>query len=184
MSTTVTGLVGFGSLVLGLGLGCAAASSRQMPDTLTRLDGTLMPGSELDGKVVLVVNVASKCGFTTQYDALQALYVKYKDQGLVVLGVPCNQFGAQEPGEGSEIQSFCRLNYGVSFPLLEKQQVNGKGRSALYKYLIGRRTPVLWNFEKFLIGRDGKVVERFRSMTAPDSSKLIKAVERALAAGH
>ena len=157
-------------------------AGQQMPDTLTLLDGSPMPSADLDGKVVLVVNVASKCGFTPQYDGLQALHEKYDAQGLVILGVPCNQFGAQEPGTSEDIQSFCRLNHGVSFPLLQKQDVNGKGRSALFQYLIGRGTPVLWNFEKFLIGRDGQVVRRYRSVTGPGSGKLVKAVEKALAA--
>ena len=174
------GWLGIGSLVFALGFGCAAAAEPQMPESMTRLDGTSMPASELSGKVVLVVNVASKCGFTSQYDGLQAMYDKYKDQGLVIVGVPCNQFGSQEPGKSEEIQSFCRINYGVNFPLLEKQNVNGSDRSALYQFLIGKGTPVLWNFEKFLVGRDGQVIDRFRSMTAPDSKKLIKAVEKAL----
>jgi glutathione peroxidase len=183
MGAITTGWLGLGSMMMALGLGCAATARNPMPEGLTKLDGSMLQTSDLDGKVVMVVNVASKCGFTKQYDGLQALHEKYQDQGLVILGVPCNQFGAQEPGKAEEIQSFCRLNYGVSFPLLDKQDVNGSGRSPLYKFLIGRGTPVLWNFEKFLIGRDGKVMDRFRSMTAPKSSKLVKAVEKGLAQG-
>jgi glutathione peroxidase len=183
MGAITTGWLGLGSMMMALGFGCAATARNPMPEGLTKLDGSMLQTSDLDGKVVMVVNVASKCGFTKQYDGLQALHEKYQDQGLVILGVPCNQFGAQEPGKAEEIQSFCRLNYGVSFPLLDKQDVNGSGRSPLYKFLIGRGTPVLWNFEKFLIGRDGKVMDRFRSMTAPKSSKLVKAVEKGLAQG-
>lgn len=177
------GWLGLGSMIMAFGLGCAATARNPLPEGLTKLDGSKLQTADLDGKVVMVVNVASKCGFTKQYDGLQALHEKYQDQGLVILGVPCNQFGAQEPGKAEEIQSFCRLNYGVSFSLLDKQDVNGSDRSPLYKFLIGRGTPVLWNFEKFLIGRDGKVMDRFRSTTAPDSSKLIKAVEKGLAKG-
>lgn len=157
-----------------------SASASEMPATLTLLNGETAESSQWKGKVQLYVNVASRCGFTSQYDGLQALWTKYKEQGLVVVGVPCNQFGSQEPGKSEEIQSFCRINYGVDFPLLEKQNVNGSKRSALYDYLLKGRTPVLWNFEKVLVGRDGKVIDRFRSATAPDDDKLIKAIETAL----
>jgi len=183
IGSTTLGWLGLSSMALAVGVGCAALGGPEIPEALMQLDGTPMPTSELDGKVVLVVNVASKCGLTPQYEQLQAVHEKYKDQGLVVLGAPCNQFGSQEPGGPEEIQSFCKMNYGVTFSLLEKQNVNGKNRSPLYKFLIRRGTPVLWNFEKFLIGRDGKVITRFRSVTAPDSKKMIKAVETALAAG-
>ena len=139
------------------------------------------------GKVTLVVNVASKCGFTTQYDGLEKLYEKYKDRGLVVLGAPCNQFGGQEPGKPEEIASFCRLTYGVSFPMLAKQDVNGPAQSALFKWLIGSpagaSSSVKWNFEKFLIGRDGNVIGRWRSVTTPDSGELVGAIEAALGVG-
>ena len=177
------GWIGLGSLMLTFGVGCATRAVNVIPDTLTRLDGSALASSELQDKVLLVVNVASKCGFTSQYDGLQALHEKYESQGLVILGVPCNQFGSQEPGKAEEIVSFCRYNYGVTFPLLEKQEVNGSGRSALYKFLLNGRTPVMWNFEKVLVGKDGKVIDRFRSATAPDSKKLIKAIEKALAQG-
>jgi len=159
-----------------------SASAQTMPDKLTLLNGDAVETSAWDGKVVLYVNVASKCGFTPQYDGLQALWTEMKDKGLVIVGVPCNQFGSQEPGQGEQIQSFCRINYGVDFPLLEKQDVNGKGRSALYQYLLaGFKTPVAWNFEKVLVGRDGKVIDRYRSATSPDSDKLRAAIEKALA---
>ena len=153
---------------------------------LTALSGSALPEADLAGKVVLFVNVASKCGYTPQYDGLQKLWLDLKDRGLVVVGVPCNQFGGQEPGTSTEIESFCKLNYGVDFPLLEKQAVNGGDRSALYDYLIGSPagggTNVKWNFEKFLVGRDGAVVARFPSSVAPDSPELRGAIEAALAA--
>jgi len=178
---------GMGACVMMMGLalplGMARAARPAMPDSLTRLDGTDMPTADLEGKVLLFVNVASKCGFTPQYEGLQNLHETYKDQGLVILGVPCNQFGSQEPGSAGEIKQFCSLNFGVSFGMLQKQDVNGDARSALYNHLIGGGIRVLWNFEKFLIGRDGAVVDRFRSVTAPDSSKFIKAIEKALAQG-
>jgi len=151
---------------------------------LISLSGEELPSDTLAGKVVLFVNVASCCGFTKQYDGLQALYEKYEKQGLVVVGVPCNQFGNQEPGSAEEIQSFCRMNYGVEFPLLEKQEVNGSGRSALYTALIespaGKGKDVKWNFEKFLVGRDGAVIERFGSTTKPSDSGLASKIEAAL----
>lgn len=151
---------------------------------LVALDETPLPPETVAGKVVLVVNVASKCGFTTQYDGLEKMYAKYKDRGLVVLGAPCNQFGGQEPGKPEEIASFCRLTYGVSFPMLSKQDVNGPAQSALFKWLIGSpaggSSSVKWNFEKFLIGRDGNVIGRWRSVTTPDSAELIGAIEAAL----
>lgn len=159
-----------------------SASAQTMPDTLTLLNGDSFKTSEWDGKVVLYVNVASQCGFTPQYDGLQSLWTEMKDKGLVIVGVPCNQFGSQEPGKGEEIQSFCRINYGVDFPLLEKQNVNGKERSPLYQYLLASfKTPVAWNFEKVLVGRDGKVIDRYRSATGPDSDKLREAIQKALA---
>jgi glutathione peroxidase len=151
---------------------------------LTRLDGTALPASELAGKAVLFVNVASKCGYTPQYEGLQALWQAKKDQGLVVVGVPSNQFGAQEPGTKEEIATFCKLNYGVTFPLLEKQDVNGAGRSALYQWLVtsptGAGADVKWNFEKFLVDKTGKVVGRFPSKVAPNDPALVKAIDAAL----
>jgi len=125
------------------------------------------------GKVLLIVNVASKCGFTPQYEGLEALYKKYKDQGLVVLGFPCNQFGSQEPGSEAEIQNFCRVNFGVTFPMFSKINVNGEETHPLYRYLKSEQPGILgseaikWNFTKFLINREGNVVERFGSSTKP-----------------
>ena len=129
--------------------------------------------SEYKGKVLLIVNVASKCGYTKQYSGLQALYEKYKDQGLVVLGFPCNQFANQEPGTDAEILSFCQVNFGVTFPLFKKIKVNGKDADPLYVYLKEQAKGVLgnaikWNFTKFLIDRDGNVLDRYESKTTPE----------------
>ena len=152
--------------------------------TLVGIDGTAFPVDQFKDKAVLFVNVASQCGYTRQYEGLQALYEQYKADGLVIVGVPCNQFGGQEPGTATEIKTFCKLNYGVTFPLLEKQEVNGKNRSALYTSLIdseqgsGRR--VMWNFEKFLVNKKGEVVGRFGSNVKPDSTKLTAAIEQVL----
>jgi glutathione peroxidase len=153
--------------------------------SLTRLDGTPFPTSELTGKAVLFVNVASKCGLTPQYEALQALYTAKKDQGLVIVGVPSNQFGAQEPGTKEEIATFCKVNYGVTFPLLEKQDVNGPSRSPLYQWLVaseaGGGKDIAWNFEKFVVDRHGRVIERISPKVAPDSPEVKAAVDKALA---
>jgi glutathione peroxidase len=138
------------------------------------------------GKVLLVVNVASKCGFTPQYKALEAVYEKYKDKGLVVLGFPCNQFGGQEPGSNEEIKLFCTTKYSVTFPLFDKIDVNGTNRSPLYVELAGSGSPfpgdIKWNFTKFLIGRDGTILKRFPSQTTPDSPEVTTAIESALMA--
>ena len=137
--------------------------------------GNPYPFSQLEGKVVLIVNVASKCGFTPQYDGLEELYKKYKDQGLVILGFPCNQFGHQEPGTQEEIQEFCRLNYGVTFPIMQKIDVNGANEDPVYGFLKSQKagmfglTRIKWNFEKFLIDKNGNVVERYSSLTKPAS---------------
>jgi len=139
------------------------------------IDGKETTLEEYKGKVMLIVNVASKCGFTPQYDGLEALYKKYKDKGLVVLGFPCNQFGSQEPGTEAEIQNFCRVNYGVSFPMFSKINVNGDDTHPLYVYLKSEKPGILgseiikWNFTKFLVDRSGKVVDRFGSSTSPKS---------------
>ncbi|KAJ3281389.1 glutathione peroxidase gpx1 [Borealophlyctis nickersoniae] len=127
------------------------------------------------GKVVLVVNVASKCGYTPQYKGLEDLYQKYKDRGFVVLGAPCNQFGNQEPGSAEEAAEFCSQTYNVSFPILEKLEVNGDNAHPLYQFLKGQKAGILgltrikWNFEKFLLNREGGVASRFGSMTTPES---------------
>lgn len=146
-------------------------------------DTTLKPYA---GKVLLVVNVASHCGFTPQYTALESVYQKYNDQGLVVCGFPCNQFGAQEPGTDAEIKQFCTAKYDVTFPMFDKLEVNGENRHPLYVALAGSNSPfpgdIRWNFTKFLVGRDGKIVARFDSKVKPDSDEVTKAIEAALAA--
>jgi len=134
----------------------------------------------LRGSAVLVVNVASRCGFTPQYAKLQKLYDAFRDRGLVVLGVPCNQFGGQEPGSAPEIEEFCQVNYGVTFPLTAKVEVNGPGRHPLYQHLIGAGGDVRWNFEKFVVAPDGRVTARFGSGTEPDDPQLVAAVEQQL----
>ncbi len=136
--------------------------------TLPRLDGTPQPLSAYKGNVVLVVNTASQCGHTPQYQGLEALWRQYGPQGLVVLGFPCNQFGAQEPGAADEIAQFCEVNFGVSFPLFGKLEVNGPNESPLYTWLKQAEPgDVEWNFAKFLVGRDGQVVARFSPDTQP-----------------
>jgi len=137
------------------------------------------------GKVLLIVNTASQCGFTPQYKGLQELYAKYRERGLEILGFPCDQFGHQEPGTDTEIKSFCELNYGVSFPLFEKIEVNGENAHPLYKFLKSEKSGVLtegikWNFTKFLVDRRGKVVKRYAPATAP--AGIARDVERLLVA--
>ncbi|MFQ6226961.1 glutathione peroxidase [Nocardia sp. NPDC002869] len=151
------------------------------------LSGSASTLGELVGdRVVLLVNVASKCGLTPQYTGLVDLQKSYGDRGFSVVGVPCNQFMGQEPGSAEEIQQFCSITYGVDFPLLEKVEVNGDGRHPLYREIIetpdaeGAAGDVQWNFEKFLIDRDGSVVGRFRPTTTPDADTLVAAIEKAL----
>lgn len=172
---------------------------------LTRIDGSADTLANHKGNVLLVVNVASKCGLTPQYEGLEKLYTEYKDQGLEVLGFPANDFGAQEPGTDEEIVAFCSANYGVSFPMFTKADVSGANKQPLYAELIqavptkqgdvdGMKerfkgygmTPnddpdVLWNFEKFLIGKDGQVAGRFAPAMTPDDPALVKAIEKELA---
>ncbi len=142
--------------------------------TADRLNGSPEKLEKYKGQVMLVVNTASKCGFTPQYEGLEALYAKYKDRGFVVLGFPCNQFGRQEPGEGGEIAQFCQVNYGVSFPMFSKIEVNGDGTHPLYKHLKSAAPGLLgseaikWNFTKFLVDRNGNVVDRFAPTTKPE----------------
>ncbi|MDP9767974.1 glutathione peroxidase [Kosakonia cowanii] len=151
--------------------------------TATSLSGEPVPMADYAGKVVLVVNTASHCGFTPQYAGLETLYQKYAAQGLVVLGFPCNQFGKQEPGSADDIAQTCHINYGVSFPMFEKIEVNGAAAHPLFRYLkkalpgvLGER--IKWNFTKFLIGRDGKPIKRFAPFTKPE--KMETAIVAAL----
>ena len=154
--------------------------------TVKSLDSKDIALADYKGKVLLIVNVASKCGFTGQYEGLQKLYETYKDQGLVILGFPANDFLGQEPGTNDEIQQFCTLNYGVTFPVFAKISVKGKDMHPLYAYLTSEETnpgfggAISWNFNKFLIGRDGKVLARFGTRTKPEDKKLVEAVEQAL----
>lgn len=153
---------------------------------LTMNDGTEAEFGAFKGKTVMVVNVASKCGYTKQYAGLEELYGKFRDRGFEILGVPCNQFGGQEPGEDPEIAEFCQRNFGVSFPLTSKARVLGKEQHPLFAELTrssddGERVKVRWNFEKFLVGREGDVIARFASAVAPDDAQLLDAVEKALA---
>jgi glutathione peroxidase len=148
-----------------------------------RIDGRVQSLSEYKGKVLLIVNTASKCGLTPQLEGLEALYRKYRDRGFVVLGFPCNQFARQDPGTNEEIAAFCSVNYGISFPMFAKIAVNGKNAHPLYRYLKKRRgIPLIrfikWNFTKFLVDRDGRVVARFSPMTKPE--RLAPQIERLL----
>jgi glutathione peroxidase len=155
---------------------------------LTTIDGSDANLDDYAGKTLLIVNVASKCGFTRQYEGLEKLYEQYADRGFAVLGFPSNQFGGQEPGTAEEIQEFCSLTWGVTFPLFEKVDVNGADRHPLFAELTespdadGTAGDVQWNFEKFLVGRDGTVAGRFRSKTEPDDAVLVTAIEKELAA--
>lgn len=151
-----------------------------LPTNLKTLDGTPLAPETIANKVVLFVNVASKCGLTPQYSGLVELDQAYGDRGLVIIGVPCNQFGAQEPGTPEEIKEFTKTKYDVDFTLLEKQDVNGANRSPLYQYLVGDGEDIAWNFGKFLIGRDGSVIKRFEPQTKPDDPELKAAIEAAL----
>jgi len=163
---------------------CAHAADSIYNMSLKDIDGKSTSLKAYEGKVLLIVNVASKCGYTPQYAGLEALQEKYKDQGFTVLGFPCNQFGGQEPGTNEEIKQFCTSKYEVTFPLFDRIEVNGPNRHPLYVLLTGEGSPVpgdiKWNFTKFLIGRDGKILERFDSKVKPDSAELVQGVEKAL----
>lgn len=151
-----------------------------LPSNLTTLDGKPLSEDAIANKVVLFVNVASQCGLTPQYNGLVELDKEYGDRGLVVIGVPCNQFGQQEPGSADEIKEFTKSKYDVDFTLLEKQDVNGANRSPLYQFLVGEGDDIAWNFGKFVVGRDGAVVARFEPQTAPNDPELKAAIEKAL----
>ena len=161
-----------------------AASIYDIP--VKDIDGTATNLSAYKGKVLLIVNVASKCGYTPQYKALEAVYKKYSGQGFVILGFPCNQFGGQEPGSDEVIKEFCTSKYFITFPLFDKIEVNGANRHPLYVTLAGESSPfpgdIKWNFTKFIIGKDGKILNRFESKVTPDSPEVTAAIEAALAA--
>ena len=148
------------------------------------IEGKEISMKDYKGKVVLIVNTASKCGFTPQYEGLEKIYQKYKDKGFVILGFPCNQFGGQEPGSAEEIASFCSLKYNVNFPMFTKVEVNGENAIPLFKFLKGQLPGTLgneikWNFTKFLVSRDGRVLDRYAPTTKPED--LVKDIEKALA---
>lgn len=171
-------------LLLALTLPLSAASS-VYDFTMASIDGEKTPLSTYKGKVILMVNVASKCGYTPQYTGLQALYEKYKGQGLVILGFPANNFGAQEPGTDAEIKTFCSTKYSVTFPMFSKVSVKGDDTTPLYQYLTKDANPavageVKWNFTKFLVDKNGKVVGRFEPAVTPESTEMSAAIEKLL----
>ena len=150
------------------------------------IDGNSLKLDQFQGKVILLVNVASRCGFTPQYTGLQNLYTKYKDEGLVVLGFPANNFGGQEPGSDSEIKTFCTTKYNVNFPMFSKISVKGNDQHPLYQFLTSKKTnpkfggEITWNFNKFLVDRKGNIIARFGSKDAPENEKVLQAIEQAL----
>jgi glutathione peroxidase len=148
--------------------------------TLNTLEGKPQSLAAYKGKVVLAVNVASECGYTPQYAGLEKLYEAMKGRGLVVLGFPCNQFGGQEPGTPAQIETFCQKNYGVTFPLFEKLDVKGAGQALVYQFLTAKHGEPAWNFHKYLVGKDGQVIQAFGSKVTPDSAELKAAIEAAL----
>jgi len=174
------------SLSLCLLSAAAFAASSVHEFTLDAINGTPAPLANFKGKVLLVVNVASQCGYTYQYEALQALYTKYKDQGFVIAGFPANNFGGQEPGSNAEIGAFCKSKFGVTFPMYSKISVAGKDKAPLYQFLTDKTAnpktggEIQWNFTKFLVDRNGKVIARFEPAVEPQSSELVSAVEAAL----
>ena len=163
---------------------CLFGASSLYEFTLNSIDGQPAPLGAYKGKVLLLVNVASKCGFTPQYKGLEAVYEKYKNQGLVVIGFPANNFGSQEPGSNEEIKTFCSRTYNVTFPMYSKISVKGEDKAPLYQYLTDSNTAtggeIKWNFTKFLVGRDGKVIARFESKVDPASPEVTAAIEKAL----
>ncbi len=179
-----TALLLLALMLLQVALVSAAESLYDIP--LKDIDGKATSLKAYKGKVLLIVNVASKCGYTPQYAGLEKLQKEYKDKGLTVLGFPCNQFGGQEPGSNEDIKQFCSSKYQVTFPLFDKLDVNGPNRHPLYSALAGKTSPVpgniKWNFSKFLVGRDGTILKRFDSGIKPSSRELVQAVETALAA--
>lgn len=174
-------------LMAVLGMGVMAAEKTVYDFTLNSIDGQPMPLSSFKGKVVLLVNVASRCGYTPQYTALESIYEKYKDRGFVIVGFPANNFGAQEPGTNQEIKTFCTAKYHVTFPMMAKVSVKGSDITPLYQFLTDKTAhpdtggEIGWNFTKFLVGPDGRVIARFDSAVEPDSPQVTGAIEKALA---
>ena len=173
-------------VLLGLFIMATQASAASLYDfTLPSLEGKPMPIADFKGKVILMVNVASRCGYTPQYKALESVYEKYKDKGFVILGFPANNFGAQEPGTNEEIKTFCSRTYNVSFPMYSKVSVKGDDETPVYNYLTKSAKPdiagdIKWNFTKFLVDRNGNVVHRFEPAVTPDSPEVIAAIEQLL----
>jgi len=165
-----------------------AAPGSVLDFTMKSIDGRDVPLKTYAGKVIMIVNVASKCGLTPQYEGLEKLYKTYGDRGFVILGFPANNFLGQEPGTNEEIKNFCTLNYGVTFPMFSKISVKGKDQHALYAFLTNKNTDpdfsgaIQWNFTKFLIDRSGKIVNRFEPKTVPEDPGVVKAIEQALSA--
>jgi len=174
-------------LIALLGMSAMAAEKNVYDFTLNSIDGQPTPLSNFKGKVMLLVNVASRCGFTPQYSGLESLYEKYKDRGFVIVGIPANNFGGQEPGTNQEIKSFCTAKYHVSFPMMAKVSVKGSDITPLYAFLTDKNLhpetggDIGWNFTKFLVGPDGKVIARFDSKVEPESPEVTSAVEKSLA---
>src|SRR4051795_581973 len=170
-------------MLLGLAMGAMAFGASSVYDfTLNSIDGASTSLSTFKGKVVLLVNVASKCGYTPQYAGLEKLYEKYKDKGLVLVGIPANNFGGQEPGSNDEIKTFCSRNYNVTFPMMSKVSVKGADKTPLYQYLTDATGgEIKWNFTKFLIDKKGGIASRFESAVTPESAEMITAIEQALA---
>lgn len=171
------------AVALALAGTAAAAALDWRALALERIDGRPLEGAQLADKVVLVVNTASFCGYTPQYEGLQALWERYRDRGLVVLGIPSNDFGEQEPGSATEIKAFCEVNFKVTFPLTTKQKVRGAGAHPLYRWAAaegGMLATPRWNFHKLLVGRDGRLIGAFPSAVEPTSAQLTQAIERAL----
>ena len=169
------------AFLLPLMLSATAASIYDY--TLNSIDGKPTPLSAFKGKVVMLVNVASRCGYTPQYAGLESLYEKYKDQGFAIIGIPANNFGSQEPGTNAEIKTFCKSKYAVTFPMMSKVSVAGADQAPLYRYLTGSGKTggeIQWNFTKFLIGRDGQILARFEPAVTPDDPNLNAAIEKAL----
>lgn len=164
----------------------AMAPASVLDFTVKNIDGQDVKLDTYKGKVILITNVASKCGYTPQYEGLQAIFAKYKDQGLVVLGFPANNFLGQEPGTNEEIKTFCKLKYNVSFPMFSKISVKGSDMHPLYQFLTSKETnpefagDITWNFNKFLVDRSGKVIARFETREKPESEKIVQAIEKAL----
>ncbi len=170
-----------------VGMSAMAADKTVYDFTLNSIDGQPAPLSNYKGKVVLLVNVASRCGYTPQYAGLESLYEKYKDRGFVIVGIPANNFGGQEPGTNQEIKTFCTAKYHVSFPMMSKVSVKGSDITPLYAFLTDKTAnpetggEIGWNFTKFLVGPDGRVIARFDSKVEPESPEVASAVEKALA---